>query len=46
MYSNVYGLDGVTKLIQTMKAEILNDAAQVGISDFHKIRPNVVSISS
>lgn len=43
MYSNVYGVDGPTKLIQLMKTEILNDAAQIGISDFQNIPSNIVS---
>jgi L-lactate dehydrogenase (cytochrome) len=43
MYSNVYGVDGVKKLIQIMKSEILNDAAQIGITDFHNISTKVVS---
>lgn len=44
MYSNVYGVDGVTKLIQMMKAELLQDAAQIGITDFHNISSKMVSI--
>lgn len=43
MYSNVYGLDGVTKLIQILKSEILADAAQVGIADFKNIPSKIVS---
>lgn len=44
MYSNVYGLAGVTKLIQLMKTEILSDAAQIGITDISKIDPKRVSV--
>ncbi|KAK6088960.1 cytochrome b2 [Seiridium cupressi] len=33
MYSNCYGLDGVTKLIQILKTEIAADAAQAGVTD-------------
>ncbi|VUC20895.1 unnamed protein product [Clonostachys rosea] len=43
MYSNVYGVDGVRKLIQIMKSEILNDAAQIGITDFHNISTKVLA---
>ncbi|KAI9148804.1 Cytochrome b2 [Paramyrothecium foliicola] len=43
MYSNVYGRDGVTKLIQLMKSEILSDAAQLGINDISKVDPKRVN---
>ena len=43
MYSNIYGVEGPTKLIQLMKNEIIHDAAQVGISDLKNIPKNIVS---
>lgn len=43
MFSNVYGVEGPTKLIQLMKNEIIHDAAQIGISDLKNISYKVVS---
>lgn len=43
MYSNCYGLDGVTKLIQILKTEIAADAAQAGIADLQNVSPSIVS---
>ncbi|KAI1736368.1 FMN-dependent dehydrogenase [Xylaria scruposa] len=43
MYANTYGVEGVTKAIQMIKAEVLNDAAQIGISDLHNIPKNIVN---
>ncbi|KAI0552256.1 FMN-dependent dehydrogenase [Xylaria curta] len=43
MYANTYGVEGVTKAIQMIKSEILNDAAQIGISDLHNIPKNIVN---
>lgn len=43
MFSNVYGVEGPTKLIQLMKNEIIHDAAQIGISDLKNIPYKVVS---
>lgn len=37
MYANCYGLEGVRKAIQIMKAEIAGDAAQAGIHDVQNI---------
>lgn len=31
MYSNVYGVDGVTRVINLMKQEIIADAGNLGI---------------
>jgi isopentenyl diphosphate isomerase/L-lactate dehydrogenase-like FMN-dependent dehydrogenase len=46
MLSNVYGQDGVEKLIQLLKNEIAIDAANVGIPDLHEIGPQYVRPSS
>lgn len=43
MFANCYGLDGVTKLIQIMKEEIVRDAAQAGVADLTKVSRSVVS---
>ncbi|KFA73942.1 hypothetical protein S40288_00950 [Stachybotrys chartarum IBT 40288] len=39
MYSNVYGLEGPQKVIEILKSEILQDAAQIGITDLSNIDP-------
>ncbi|RWA08382.1 hypothetical protein EKO27_g6729 [Xylaria grammica] len=43
MYANTYGVEGVTKAIQMIKSEVLNDAAQIGISDLHNIPKNIAN---
>lgn len=43
MYANTYGVEGVKKAVQMIKSEVLNDAAQIGISDLHAIPKNIVS---
>ncbi|KAH8733849.1 FMN-dependent dehydrogenase [Ilyonectria robusta] len=43
MFSNVYGVEGPTKLIQLMKNEIIHDAAQIGISDLKNIPYKVLN---
>lgn len=45
MYSNIYGVDGVTKAIQIMKEEILSDAAQAGITDLRNVSSKIVSLT-
>ncbi|KAM0284675.1 hypothetical protein ACHAQH_001829 [Verticillium albo-atrum] len=37
MYSNVYGLEGVTKAINIMKTEIVRDGAQMGATNLQNI---------
>lgn len=44
MYSNVYGVDGVTKLINLMKQEIIADAGNLGIGNLSQITPKSVSL--
>ncbi|KAH7165763.1 hypothetical protein EDB81DRAFT_865754 [Dactylonectria macrodidyma] len=46
MYSNIYGVEGPTKLIHLMKNEIIHDAAQVGISDLKNVPKNIMSAAS
>ncbi|KAM5344857.1 hypothetical protein ACJ41O_010719 [Fusarium nematophilum] len=43
MYSNIYGVEGPTKLIQLLKTEILADAAQIGITDLQNIPSKVLN---
>lgn len=45
MYSNVYGADGVAKLVELMKDEIIADAGNLGIADLADITPASVSFS-
>lgn len=45
MYSNVYGQPGVEKLISILKAEIISDAANLGVADLKKIDTSFVSLS-
>ncbi|KAF4986540.1 hypothetical protein FGRMN_10795 [Fusarium graminum] len=42
MYSNVYGVEGVKKVIDILKHEISIDAANLGVPDLHKINPSYV----
>ncbi|KAM0321824.1 hypothetical protein ACHAQA_009921 [Verticillium albo-atrum] len=43
MYSNVYGLEGVTKAIEIMKTEIVRDGAQLGATNLRKISPSFLN---
>ena len=45
MYANCYGLEGVTKLIQIMKTEIVADGAQAGITNLKNVSTSIVSIT-
>ncbi|EFY87297.1 (S)-2-hydroxy-acid oxidase, putative [Metarhizium acridum CQMa 102] len=42
MYSNIYGQEGVEKVIQIMKHEMAIDAGNLGIPDLKKVSPNFV----
>ncbi|KAI1083104.1 FMN-dependent alpha-hydroxy acid dehydrogenase [Whalleya microplaca] len=42
MYANIYGTDGVTRLIEILKRELAIDAANIGIADLGKIDPSFV----
>ncbi|KAK9772136.1 putative FMN hydroxy acid dehydrogenase domain-containing protein [Seiridium cardinale] len=43
MYSNCYGLDGVTKLIQILRTEIAADAAQAGVADLRNVSRSLLN---
>ncbi|KAH8894799.1 S-2-hydroxy-acid oxidase [Thozetella sp. PMI_491] len=43
MYANCYGLDGVTKLIQIMKTEIVHDGGQAGITDLRNVSRSAIN---
>lgn len=43
MFSNVYGVPGVERLITLMKDEIIADAGNLGIGDLANIDINAVS---
>lgn len=42
MYANCYGVEGVQKVAQIMKAEIVQDATQGGIADIQNINVKLV----
>ncbi|RGP79868.1 fmn-dependent dehydrogenase [Fusarium longipes] len=42
MYSNIFGVDGVKKVIDILKYEISVDAGNLGVPDLHKINPSYV----
>ncbi|KIL85664.1 hypothetical protein FAVG1_11158 [Fusarium avenaceum] len=42
MYSNIYGVDGVKKVIDILKHEISIDAGNLGVADIQKINPSFV----
>ncbi|KAK8090144.1 hypothetical protein PG997_005105 [Apiospora hydei] len=44
MYANCYGTEGVEKLIQILKTEIVHDAAQAGVTDLKKVPRNLVRL--
>ncbi|KAI0130378.1 hypothetical protein BJ170DRAFT_681830 [Xylariales sp. AK1849] len=46
MYANCYGLDGVTKLIQIMKTEIVADAGQAGVTDLRNVSRSLLNARS
>lgn len=46
MYANCYGTEGVQKLIQILKTEIVHDGAQAGVTDLKKVPRALVSPSS
>lgn len=43
MYSNIFGVDGVKKVIDILKHEISIDAGNLGVADIQKINPSFVS---
>ena len=46
MYSNVYGAEGVKKVIDILKYELINDAANLGVGDLKKIGPQYVDFKN
>ena len=46
MFSNVYGVDGVTRAIEMLKHEVAIDAANLGVGDLKKIGPDYVNWKS
>ncbi|KAF4963296.1 hypothetical protein FZEAL_10943 [Fusarium zealandicum] len=42
MYSNIFGVDGVKKVIDILKHEISIDAGNLGVPDIQKINPSYV----
>ncbi|WZH39369.1 Cytochrome b2 mitochondrial [Fusarium acuminatum] len=42
MYSNIFGVDGVKKVIDILKHEIAIDAGNLGVADIQKINPSFV----
>lgn len=42
MYANCYGTEGVEKLIQILKTEIVHDGAQAGVTDLKKVPRSLV----
>jgi len=45
MYSNVYGIPGVVKLIQLMKLEVISDAGNLGLANLSMITPNYLNLA-
>ncbi|KAH8680063.1 (S)-2-hydroxy-acid oxidase [Tricladium varicosporioides] len=45
MYSNVYGVDGVKKLIEILKTEIVADAANLGVADLKNITTDYLNLA-
>jgi isopentenyl diphosphate isomerase/L-lactate dehydrogenase-like FMN-dependent dehydrogenase len=43
MFSNVYGVEGVKKVTDILKNEIINDAANLGVADLKKVDPKIVN---
>lgn len=46
MYSNIYGAEGVEKVIDILKYELINDAANLGVGDIKKIGPEYVDFKN
>ncbi|KAI9055685.1 hypothetical protein LZ554_000628 [Drepanopeziza brunnea f. sp. 'monogermtubi'] len=43
MYANTYGVEGVRRLMQIMKAEIVGDAAQAGVADLRNVSSKILN---
>lgn len=46
MYANVYGVDGITRLINLMKQEIIADAGNMGIGNLSEINPSYLNLNT
>ncbi|RDW69794.1 hypothetical protein BP6252_08814 [Coleophoma cylindrospora] len=46
MYSNIYGADGVARLIDMMKDEIIADAGNLGIANVSEISPAALNLNA
>jgi isopentenyl diphosphate isomerase/L-lactate dehydrogenase-like FMN-dependent dehydrogenase len=42
MFANVFGVDGIEKAANITRTEIMNDAANLGVTDLKKIDPSYV----
>lgn len=45
MFSNVFGVDGVTRVIDLMRNSIMNDAANLGVPDLKAINASYLNLS-
>lgn len=45
MFANVFGVDGVTKVIDLMRSAIMNDAANLGVGDLKAINTSYISLT-
>jgi isopentenyl diphosphate isomerase/L-lactate dehydrogenase-like FMN-dependent dehydrogenase len=43
MYANIYGAEGVARATEMLKYELINDAANIGVTDLKKIGPEFVN---
>lgn len=46
MFANVFGVDGVTRVIDLMRASIMNDAANLGVPDLKSIDASYLSLTA
>lgn len=45
MFANVFGYDGITRVIDLMHNAIMNDAANLGVSDLGSIDASYLNLS-
>lgn len=43
MYSNCFGVDGVTKMIELLKTEVIEDGAQLGVTDLTNVSRSLIN---
>lgn len=46
MFANVFGLDGVKRVIDLLRDAIKNDAANLGVGDLKAIDASYISLTS